>query len=381
MFLKFAAAPITLFGLGCRRQLPNLLRREGVKKALIVTDASLEKLGIRAMVTDVLEGFSFAVFSGVCPNPTLENAQDGLALYQQEGCDFIIAVGGGSANDCAKAIRVMAANGGELKDYQGPNKSKVRGAFLVAVNTTAGTASEVSRAYLISDEAARRKLIFKDDFAMPDIAVDDTELMLGLPAATTAQTGMDALTHAIESYCATSRTPLTDLLAEDAMHQIWKWLPAAVENGSDEQARDGMALGQYLAGLSFGNAGLGLVHAMAHQLSAVYHMGHGLSNAVLLPTVLEYYRKTVPGVIGRIAQVLAPEQCAGKTPEECDTLTVTLILQLSQRIGTDMPLSRLGVTRDSFAEMADKALQDGCLATAPSIPDHETICSLYEQAL
>lgn len=381
MFLKFAAAPITLFGRGCRRQLPDLLRREGVKKALIVTDASLEKLGIRAMVTDALEGFSFAVFSGVCPNPTLENVRDGLAIYQKEGCDFIVAVGGGSANDCAKAIGVLAANGGELKDYQGPNKSKVRIPFLVAVNTTAGTASEVSRAYLITDEEARRKLIFKDDFAMPDIAVDDTDLMMGLPASITAQTGMDALTHAIESYCATSRTPLTDMLAEDAMHLIWKWLPAAVQDGSNEEARDGMALGQYLAGLSFGNAGLGLVHAMAHQLSAVYHMGHGLSNAVLLPTVLEYYRQTVPGVIGRIARVLAPEQCAGQSAEACDTLAVGLVLQLSQRIGTDIPLSRLGVTRDSFGEMADKALLDGCLATAPSIPDRETICSLYERAL
>lgn len=381
MFLKFAAAPITLFGRGCRRQLPDLLRREGVKKALIVTDASLEKLGIRAMVTDALEGFSFAVFSGVCPNPTLENVRDGLTIFRQEGCDFIVAVGGGSANDCAKAIGVLVANGGELKDYQGPNKSKVRIPFLVAVNTTAGTASEVSRAYLITDEEARRKLIFKDDFAMPDIAVDDTDLMMGLPASITAQTGMDALTHAIESYCATSRTPLTDMLAEDAMHLIWEWLPAAVQDGGNEEARDGMALGQYLAGLSFGNAGLGLVHAMAHQLSAVYHMGHGLSNAVLLPTVLEYYRQTVPGVIGRIARVLAPEQCAGQSAEACDTLAVGLVLQLSQRIGTDIPLSRLGVTRDSFDEMADKALLDGCLATAPSIPDRETICSLYERAL
>lgn len=381
MFLKFAAAPITLFGLGCRRELPDLLRREGVRKALVVTDASLEKLGVRAMVTDALKGFPFAVFSGVCPNPTLENVRDGLELYRQQGCDFLVAVGGGSANDCAKAIRVMAANGGELKDYQGPNKSKARGAFLVAVNTTAGTASEVSRAYLISDEAARRKLIFKDDFAMPDIAVDDTELMLGLPASITAQTGMDALTHAMESYCATSRTPLTDLLAEDAMRQIWQWLPVAVEDGRNEQARDGMALGQYLAGLSFGNAGLGLVHAMAHQLSAVYHMGHGLSNAVLLPVVLEYYRKTVPGTIGRMARVLAPDSCAGKTAEDCDALTVTLVRQLSRRIGTDVPLSRLGVTRDTLEEMADKALQDGCLATAPSIPEKATICSLYEQAM
>lgn len=378
MFLKFAAAPISLFGLGCRRELAALLHREGVGKALVVTDTSLEKLGIRQKVTDSLGEIPFAVFSGVCPNPTLENVQEGLALYQQEGCDFIVAVGGGSANDCAKAIRVMAANGGQLQQYQGPNKSRLRGPFLVAVNTTAGTASEVSRAYLISDEQARCKLIFKDDFAMPDIAVNDTELMLGLPASITAQTGMDALTHAVESYCASNSTELTALLAENAIRLIWKWLPAAVENGQDEQARDGMALAQYLAGLSFGNAGLGLVHSMSHQLSAVHHLGHGLSNAVLLPAVLEYYCTAAPGVVGRVARLLAPAECEGKTPEEADRLTVELIRGLSVRVGTNVPLSGLGVDRESFDEMAEKALQDGCIGTSPAIPDKAGVIAIYE---
>ena len=379
MFLKFAAAPISLFGLGCRRELAALLRREGVDKALVVTDPSLEKLGIRQKVTDALEGIPFAVFSGVCPNPTLENVEEGLALYQRENCDFILAVGGGSANDCAKAIRVLAANGGPLQQYQGPNKSRARGAFLVAVNTTAGTASEVSRAYLISDEKARRKLIFKDDFAMPDVAVNDTELMLGLPASITAQTGMDALTHAVESYCATNSTALTDLLAENAIRLIWKWLPEAVENGRNEEARDGMALAQYLAGLSFGNAGLGLVHSMSHQLSAVHHLGHGLSNAVLLPAVLEYYCAAAPGVVGRVARLLDPRACEGKTSEQQDRLTVELIRGLSSRVGTCLPLSDLGVTRESFGEMAQKTLQDGCIATSPAIPDEAGVIALYEK--
>lgn len=380
MFLKFAAAPITLFGYGCRKELPVLLKREQKKHALIVTDSGLEAAGIRKKVSDLLEehGIENTVYNRVMPNPTLKNVEEGLEIYKKENCDCIVAVGGGSANDCAKAIRMLAANSGELKDYEGGNKSKVRGPLLAAINTTAGTASEVSRAYLISDEEEKRKMIFKDDFVMPDIAVNDTEFMMKLPKHITAQTGMDALTHAVESYLSPAGTTFTNLLAEDAIRIIWNWLPKAYENGNEEEARDQMALGQYMAGLSFGSAGLGLVHAMAHQLGAVYHLPHGLCNAVLLPPVLRYYCAQKPGLVGKLANVLKPEEAGGLCGEERDIKSVEWIEKMSEQLGTKICLKDLGVKMEELMLLAEKALEDGCMGTAPCIPGKEEVKAIFE---
>lgn len=383
MSSKFAAAPMSLFGYGARNDLPALLLREGVKKALIITDKSLVKLGICEKVCGVLTsaGLEYAVFDKVEPNPTLENVDDGVQMLKEEQCDFLIAVGGGSANDCAKAIRLLAAGGGSLTDYQGGNKSPAKGALLVAVNTTAGTGSEVSRAYLISDTKGKRKLIFKDDYAMPSIAVNDTELMEQLPPHITAQTGMDALTHAIESFASTGRYLLSDLLAQDAMKLIYHALPEAVAHPENKQVREAMAYGQYLAGLSFGNAGLGLVHAMAHQLGGTYNLPHGLCNAVLLPWVMEFNLKAAKEPYAEIAGLLHPDGCEGMDQEKKALYGVKLIRNLSIRVGTAVPLRSLGVKEEDIEEMAQKALEDGCILSSPVIPSKEQIVSLYQKAM
>lgn len=383
MSSKFAAAPMSLFGYGARKDLPALLAREGVKRALVITDQSLQKLGICGKVCEVLEAanLEYVIFDEVQPNPTLENVNDGVRLMNGEHCDFLIAVGGGSANDCAKAIRLLAAGGGTLRDYQGGNKGPAKGALLVAVNTTAGTGSEVSRAYLISDTEEKRKLIFKDDYAMPSIAVNDTELMENLPPHITAQTGMDALTHAVESFSSTGRYLLSDLLAEDAMKLIFTNLPSAVEHPENRQAREAMAYGQYLAGLSFGNAGLGLVHAMAHQLGGTYNLPHGLCNAVLLPWVMEFNLEAAKEPYAKIAELLHPEGCEGRNQQERASYAVELIRSLSRRVGTDVPLKSLGVKEEDIEEMAGKALLDGCILSSPVMPTKEQVMELYQGAM
>jgi alcohol dehydrogenase len=379
MVSKFAAAPISLFGYGARKELIPLLVREEVKKALIITDKVLDELGVVKKITNILDEISieYIVYNKVIPNPTIENVEEGCKCYKENQCDFIIAVGGGSANDCAKAVNVLAANGGDIKDYQGGNKSGKRGCLLVAVNTTAGTASEVSRAYLISDEKAKRKLIFKDDYAMPSIAVNDTELMMGLPKRITAETGMDALTHAIESYVSKSSYLLSDLLALQAIEIIYKYLPIVVENPDDIEARDAMAYGQYIAGLSFGNAGLGLVHAMAHQLGATYNLPHGLCNAILLPEVMTFNEEYCITKFASIATRIVPEKCVGKTEKEQARLIINLIKELSIQVGTAVGLESLNVKSEDFNSLADKALEDGCILSSPMIPNKEQIIDIF----
>lgn len=380
---KFAAAGMSLFGYGSLMELVPFLQRQEIQKALIVTDASINKLGLLEPVQEALKegGAECIVFDGVMPNPTLENVNDGVKLMTDNGCDAIVAVGGGSANDCAKAIRILEANGGELRDYMGGNRPKKKGKYLIAVNTTAGTGSEVSRAFLISDEKEKRKLIFKDDYAMPDIAVNDVQLMMDLPASITAQTGMDALTHAIEGYISTGRFTLTDLLARDAMKLIYDNLETAVREPHNKKARENMSLGQYLAGLSFGSSGLGLVHAMAHQLGAGYHLAHGLCNAILLPVVMEYDLAYCPKELAEVARLLDSKRCAGKSEEECAAYAVQIVNELSERVGTKVWLEDLGVKEEDLPHLAERSLEDGCILTAPKIPEKEEIIKLFEKVM
>lgn len=380
---KFAAAGMSLFGYGSLMELVPFLQRQEIQKALIVTDASINKLGLLKPVQEALKegGAECIVFDGVMPNPTLENVNDGVKLMTDNGCDAIVAVGGGSANDCAKAIRILEANGGELRDYMGGNRPKKKGKYLIAVNTTAGTGSEVSRAFLISDEKEKRKLIFKDDYAMPDIAVNDVQLMMDLPASITAQTGMDALTHAIEGYISTGRFTLTDLLARDAMRLIYDNLETAVREPHNKKARENMSLGQYLAGLSFGSSGLGLVHAMAHQLGAGYHLAHGLCNAILLPVVMEYDLAYCPKELAEVARLLDSKRCAGKSEEECAAYAVQIVNELSDRVGTKVWLEDLGVKEEDLPHLAERSLEDGCILTAPKIPEKEEIIKLFEKVM
>lgn len=382
MIERFAAASMSLFGYGSLEGMKPFLHREGIRSALIVTDASIHKLGLLDPVTKVLDesNVTYVIYDEVNPNPTIENVNGGVARMKENQCDAIIAVGGGSANDCAKAIRILEANGGKIEDYVGGNKSRVKGKYLIAINTTAGTASEVSRAYLISNEAERIKLIYKDDYAMPDLAINDIQLMMDLPGKLTAQTGMDALTHAIESYISSTRFTLTNILALDAIKLITENLEIAVRQPHEREGRANMSLGQYLAGLSFGSAGLGLVHAMAHQIGAMYHLPHGLCNAVLLPYVMEYDYPYCKKQFAEIAQLLDSEWCDSRTEDEQAQYAIEYVKKLSARVGTRVSLKELGILQEDIPLLAERTFEDGCIASSPKIPTKEEVVRLFEKA-
>jgi len=259
----------------------------GLKKALIVTDKPLATLGFAADLANRLQakGISSEIFDEVQPNPTVGNVNAGLARLKALGADCIFSLGGGSSHDCAKGIAILATNGGKIEDYEGLDKSSKPQLPLVAVNTTAGTASEMTRFTIITDEDRHVKMAIVDKHVTPTFSVNDPKLMENMPASLTAATGMDALTHAIEAYVSTAATPITDACAVKAIELIAKYLPVAVKSPKDAEAREQMAYAQFLAGMAFNNASLGYVHAMAHQLGGFYNLPHGVCNALLLPHV------------------------------------------------------------------------------------------------
>lgn len=260
---------VSLFGPGCAKEVGAKAQNLGAKKALIVTDAGLFKFGVADIIVGYLKeaGVDSHVFPGAEPNPTDINVHNGVNEYNNNGCDFIVSLGGGSSHDCAKGIGLVTAGGGHIRDYEGIDQSKVPMTPLVAINTTAGTASEMTRFCIITNTDTHVKMAIVDWRCTPLVAIDDPKLMIAKPAALTAATGMDALTHAVEAYVSTAANPITDACAEKAISMISEWLSPAVANGENLEARDAMAYAQYLAGMAFNNASLGYVHAMAHQLS------------------------------------------------------------------------------------------------------------------
>ncbi|MCT4648325.1 MAG: iron-containing alcohol dehydrogenase, partial [Carboxylicivirga sp.] len=271
--------PVSLVGPGALKDLKNDLADLPYQRALLVTDKVLVDFGVAQKVMDVLKeaGIDYTLFDDVQPNPTTKNVNDGLSLLQHENCDFILTLGGGSPQDCGKAVGILATNGGDIRDYEGIHLSKKASLPIIAINTTAGTASEVTINYVITDEEKQIKMVMVDKNCLVSIAVNDPELMMGKPAALTASTGMDALTHAIEAYVTKCAFRWSDTLALEAIKLISESLEAAVKNGNDLEARSKMAWGQFVAGQSFSNAGLGFVHSMAHQLGGVYNMPHGVA--------------------------------------------------------------------------------------------------------
>ncbi len=377
---KYYSPKCTLFGYGCLSSLGEEILSNGYKRALVVTDKSLIQLGIAGKVTDVLEknNIPYHIFDGVKPNPTVKNVDNGLIILKENNCDFIVSIGGGSAHDCAKAISVLAANGGRIQDYRGTDMSKKASVPLVAVNTTAGTASECTRAYVILDEETNDKYGSRDKNVMAAIAVDDHELMMGLPKGLTAGTGMDALTHAVECYTSINGYCLTSALALSAVKLIFKHLEGAVLNPNEED-REGMAAGQYLAGLAFGNAGCGLVHSMSHQLSAIYDLPHGLCNAILLPEIMRFNceDKIAQRQYGEIANDLFPLECTGKDDSRKAGLFIEKVEALSGKIGTKVRLISLGVKEEDIGLLADKALKDSSLGNNPVRPTKEQVEQLF----
>ncbi|HGH1676173.1 TPA: L-threonine dehydrogenase [Clostridium perfringens] len=382
MSYKFFMPAISLMGADCLKDAGNQVGELGFKRALIVTDKVLGQIGIVKKVTDVLDNknIEYAIYDETKPNPTVKNVNDGLALLKEKECDFVISLGGGSAHDCAKGIALLATNGGEIKDYEGVDKSKKPQLPMVGINTTAGTGSEMTLFAIITDEERHIKMALVDKHLTPIIAVNDPMLMLAMPKSLTAATGMDALTHAIEAYVSTSATPITDACAEKAIELISNYLVNAVENGQDVEARDMMAYAEYLAGMAFNNASLGYVHAMAHQLGGFYNLPHGVCNAILLPHVQEYNKATSASRLAKIAKIMGGN-IEGLTDEQGADLCIDMIKSLSQTIGIPEGLGVLGVKESDFETLATNALNDACSLTNPRKGNLEEVIAIFKKAM
>ncbi|NGT58431.1 L-threonine dehydrogenase [Clostridium perfringens] len=382
MSYKFFMPAISLMGADCLKDAGDQVGELGFKKALIVTDKVLGQIGIVKKVTDVLDNknIEYAIYDETKPNPTVKNVNDGLALLKEKECDFVISLGGGSAHDCAKGIALLATNGGEIKDYEGVDKSKKPQLPMVGINTTAGTGSEMTLFAIITDEERHIKMALVDKHLTPIIAVNDPMLMLAMPKSLTAATGMDALTHAIEAYVSTSATPITDACAEKAIELISNYLVNAVENGEDVEARDMMAYAEYLAGMAFNNASLGYVHAMAHQLGGFYNLPHGVCNAILLPHVQEYNKATSASRLAKIAKIMGGN-IEGLTDEQGADLCIDMIKSLSQTIGIPEGLGVLGVKESDFETLATNALNDACSLTNPRKGNLEEVIAIFKKAM
>ncbi|MBI5991834.1 L-threonine dehydrogenase [Clostridium perfringens] len=382
MSYKFFMPAISLMGADCLKEAGEQVAELGFKKALIVTDKVLGQIGIVKKVTDVLDNkdIEYAIYDETKPNPTVKNVNDGLELLKEKECDFVISLGGGSAHDCAKGIALLATNGGEIKDYEGVDKSKKPQLPMVGINTTAGTGSEMTLFAIITDEERHIKMALVDKHLTPIIAVNDPMLMLAMPKSLTAATGMDALTHAIEAYVSTSATPITDACAEKAIELISNYLVNAVENGQDVEARDMMAYAEYLAGMAFNNASLGYVHAMAHQLGGFYNLPHGVCNAILLPHVQEYNKATSASRLAKIAKIMGGN-IEGLTDEQGADLCIDMIKSLSQTIGIPEGLGVLGVKESDFETLATNALNDACSLTNPRKGNLEEVIAIFKKAM
>lgn len=347
------------------------------KKALLVTDKGIIDLKLADKIQKLLEerGIKVTLFSEVKPNPTTANVKAGLEKFKESNSDVVISLGGGSVHDAAKGIALVAANGGDIQDFEGLDKSKNTQIPLIAINTTAGTASEMTRFTIITDEARHIKMAIVDNHVTPMLSINDPELTMGMPASLTAATGMDALTHAVEAYVSTAANPLTDACALKAIELIAQYLPTAVQNPNDMSARENMAYAQFLAGMAFNNASLGYVHAMAHQLGGFYDLPHGVCNALLLPHVQAYNQSKAGDRLNTVGKVLAENN-----KDLADLDTIAAIKKLADIVNIPKSLKELGVKREDFDTLAENALKDVCGATNPVQATHEDIKSIFENA-
>jgi len=373
---------VSLMGPGAAAEVGKQAKILGGTKALLVTDKVLVEAGIAQKVLDCLadSGVETVVYDGVNPNPTVANVAEGLAIYQCRGCDMIVAVGGGSPIDAAKGVGLVAANGGSIKDYEGLDKSEHSMPPFIAVNTTAGTGSEMTRFTIITDTDRHVKMAIVDWHVTANVAVNDPELMMSMPPALTAATGMDALTHAVEAYVSTIATPVTDCAALKAIELVSRHLRAAVADGNDAGARGQMAYAEFLAGMAFNSASLGHVHAMAHQLGGFYDLPHGVCNAVLLPHVSRFNLQACPERFADIAAAMGAD-VAGLPPAEAAEKALAAIGELSADVGIPAGLAELGVKVEDLPTLADNAMKDACGLTNPREATAEDIVGVYTNAM
>ncbi|MCL2346728.1 MAG: iron-containing alcohol dehydrogenase [Planctomycetaceae bacterium] len=379
---------ITLIGIGAHKEIPNQFRILGAGKPLIVADKGVTACGITKTITDLLDeaGIAYIVFDETVPNPTDKNVHDGVGIYMTNQCDSLITLGGGSAHDCGKGIGLVVAGGGKIADYEGLDKSGKPFPPYLAVNTTAGTASEMTRFCIITDTSRKVKMAIVDWRVTPAVAINDPLLMVGMPQGLTAATGMDALTHAVEAYISTLATPMTDTCAEKAVELIFLFLRRAVANGNDMEARDMMTYAEYLAGMAFNNASLGYVHAMAHQLGGFYDLPHGECNAVLLPHVQKFNLIARIEKFAKLAMIMG-EDINGCSDREAADVCLDAIRKLSEDIGIPNGLVALGkkygkeVSKKDIPTMVANAMKDACGATNPRTATAAEIAGIYEEAM
>ncbi|VVE30529.1 alcohol dehydrogenase [Pandoraea capi] len=381
MSTTFFIPAVNMMGVGSLDEAMAALRQYHFRRALIVTDAGLAKAGVAEKVAKLLtqQDIQSVLFDGAKPNPTVANVEAGLAILKQNQCDFVISLGGGSPHDCAKGIALCAANGGHISDYEGVDRSKKPQLPLVAINTTAGTASEMTRFCIITDEKRHVKMAIVDRNVTPLLSVNDPALMAAMPKGLTAATGMDALTHATEAYVSTAATPITDACALKAVTLISQNLRRAVSHGDDMTARENMAYAQFLAGMAFNNASLGYVHAMAHQLGGFYDLPHGVCNAILLPHVEAFNASTSAGRLKDIAQAMG-EKVEGLSDEDGAKVAIAAIHRLSKDIGIPSGLAELGAKEADVPTLAANAMQDACGFTNPRRAEQAEIEAIFLQA-
>ncbi|WP_318459455.1 L-threonine dehydrogenase [Photobacterium leiognathi] len=382
MSSAFYIPTVNFMGAGCLTQAADAIKSHGFKKALIVTDKVLNQIGVVTQVAVLLteRDIDSVVYDGTQPNPTIKNVDEGLALLKENQCDFVISLGGGSPHDCAKGIALLAANGGQIGDYEGVDRSAKAQLPVVAINTTAGTASEMTRFCIITDEVRHIKMAIVDKNTTPLMSVNDPQLMLAKPASLTAATGMDALTHAIEAYVSTAATPITDAVAIKAIELIQQNLRTAVKEGQNLNAREQMAYAQFMAGMAFNNASLGYVHAMAHQLGGYYNLPHGVCNAVLLPHVQRYNAQVSAERLRDVAKAMGVD-VEGMTAEQGADSALEAIVALSKDVGIPSGLKELGAKEEDIALLADNALKDACGFTNPKQATHEEISQIFMAAM
>ena len=378
MPIRINAVKTTFFGKGAIDLLEPELKQMDIRRALVVTDRFLYENGSADRVGAVLlrAGVEYAVYYDVQPNPTIDVVNECINAAKALQVDLLVAVGGGSAIDTAKATSIVVANGGTVDQYEGVNKSARPGLPIVAVNTTAGTGSECTAFYIVTDPARHSKMAMIDKNCMVSIAVNDTDFMRSMPPKLTASTGMDALTHAIEAALANGASPVTDKDAYWTIETVCRYLPKAVANGQDEEARTMMAYAENVAGMAFSNAGLGMVHAMAHALGGHSNLPHGVCNAVLLPYVLSFTGKhpEVAARMPRVAKAMGLSQ--GDT-----AAVVGYVSRLSSGVGIPATLKDLGkVTPEDFPVLADLAMHDACMAQNLFMPTKEDVIRVYQAA-
>ena len=384
MVNRFILNEVSYFGPGARKELPGVVQRLGFKKALVVTDKGLMKFGVAKMVLDVLDeaAIPYAVYDDVKPNPTVTNVKNGVEACKQAGADFIVAIGGGSSMDTAKGIGIVCNNPefADVVSLEGVADTKKKTVPIIALPTTAGTAAETTINYVIIDETKQKKMVCVDPNDIPCVAIIDAELMYSLPKSLTAATGMDAMTHAIEGLITKGAWELSDMFEIKAIEMIHRYLPLAVNEPTNPVGRDGMAVAQYVAGMAFSNVGLGVVHGMAHPMGSLFDIPHGVANALLLPTVMEFNKPVCIDKYVEIAKAMDAYK-DGMTKAEAAQAACDAVRALAIEVGIPQHLSELGISVDDIEALADQAIEDVCTPGNPRKVTRADIVALYNKVL